>query len=97
MSAADAGGIRATRLMNFGPSRTAVAWMAKLYEGLDDDPETRRLVAATAAARLCEDLLAIGIDEFHFYTLNRAELTRALCHLLGLRPTGETPLAATGS
>jgi methylenetetrahydrofolate reductase (NADPH) len=76
---------------------TVPAWMAKLYEGLDDDPETRRLVAATAAAKLCEDLLAVGIDEFHFYTLNRAELTRALCHLLGLRPTGEPPLAATGS
>ncbi|MBI3497720.1 MAG: methylenetetrahydrofolate reductase [NAD(P)H] [Proteobacteria bacterium] len=74
------------------------AWMAKLYEGLDDDPETRRLVAATSAAKLCETLLANGVDEFHFYTLNRAELTRALCHLLGLRPIQAPPrLAATGT
>jgi methylenetetrahydrofolate reductase (NADPH) len=74
------------------------AWMARLYEGLDDDPETRRLVAATSAAKLCESLLANGVDEFHFYTLNRAELTRALCHLIGLRPTQPPPrLAETGS
>jgi methylenetetrahydrofolate reductase (NADPH) len=73
------------------------AWMAHLYEGLDDDPETRRLVAATTAAKLCETLAANGVDEFHFYTLNRAELTRALCHLIGLRPSRPSPLAETGS
>lgn len=61
-------------------------WLARLFEGLDDDPETRRLVAATAAAEQCRVLQANGINEFHFYTLNRADLTYAICHVLGLRP-----------
>ncbi|MBI4184781.1 MAG: methylenetetrahydrofolate reductase [Proteobacteria bacterium] len=62
------------------------AWLARLFEGLDDDPETRRLVAATVAAEQCRLLQANGIDAFHFYTLNRADLTYAICHILGLRP-----------
>jgi methylenetetrahydrofolate reductase (NADPH) len=62
------------------------AWMAALFEGLDDDPETRRLVAATVAARQCRALAADGVDEFHFYTLNRADLAYAICHILGVRP-----------
>lgn len=61
-------------------------WMADLFEGLDDDPETRRLVAATTAARQCRKLQAEGIDTFHFYTLNRADLSFAICHILGVRP-----------
>ena len=61
--------------------------MAKLYEGLDDDPENRQLVAATHSAELCRRLQAEGVDEFHFYTLNRAELTWAICRLLGVAPT----------
>lgn len=60
-------------------------WFAKLFEGLDDDIETRRLVAATVAAEQCRMLQARGIREFHFYTLNRADLTFAICHILGLR------------
>ena len=67
-------------------------WLARLFEGLDDDPETRRLVAATAAAEQCRLLQASGVDEFHFYTLNRADLSYAVCHMLGLRP--ERPQAA---
>jgi len=62
------------------------AWMADLFEGLDDDPETRRLVAATVAAEQCRALAAEGVDQFHFYTLNRADLTYAICHILGVRP-----------
>lgn len=62
-------------------------WMAELFEGLDDDPETRRLVAATVAAEQCRVLLANGVRDFHFYTLNRADLTYAICHILGVRPT----------
>ncbi|MFN0042491.1 MAG: methylenetetrahydrofolate reductase [Alphaproteobacteria bacterium] len=62
------------------------AWLAHLFEGLDDDPETRRLVAATAAAEQCRILQSSGVEEFHFYTLNRADLTYAICHILGLRP-----------
>lgn len=61
-------------------------WMGELFEGLDDDPETRKLVAATAAAEQCRQLHAHGINEFHFYTLNRADLTYAIAHILGLRP-----------
>ena len=64
------------------------SWLAHLFEGLDRDPDTRRLVAATVAAEQCRRLQAAGIDEFHFYTLNRADLTYAICHILGLRPVG---------
>jgi methylenetetrahydrofolate reductase (NADPH) len=66
---------------------TAVpAWMARLFEGLDDHPQARQLVAATVAAELCRRLYAGGVRNFHFYTLNRAELSYAICHLLGMRP-----------
>lgn len=62
--------------------------MAPLFEGLDNDPETRKLVAVTVAAEQCRQLADAGVTEFHFYTLNRADLTYALCHILGLRPRG---------
>ena len=62
------------------------AWLAHLFEGLDEDPETRRMVAATVAAEQCRRLQEAGVNEFHFYTLNRADLTYAICHILGLRP-----------
>ncbi|HEX8063392.1 MAG TPA: methylenetetrahydrofolate reductase [Allosphingosinicella sp.] len=65
------------------------AWMDKLFEGLDDLPAARQLVAATVAAELCGQLYAGGVRQFHFYTLNRAELAYAICHLLGLRPKDE--------
>jgi methylenetetrahydrofolate reductase (NADPH) len=64
-------------------------WMDKLFEGLDDLPAARQLVAATVAAELCGQLYAGGVRIFHFYTLNRAELAYAICHLLGLRPKEE--------
>ncbi len=60
--------------------------LVRLFENLDDDPKTRQLVAATMAAEQCLDLVAQGVDQFHFYTLNRAELVFALCHMLGVRP-----------
>jgi len=62
------------------------AWMISLFEGLDDLPAARQLVAATIAAEMCRRLYAGGVRDFHFYTLNRAELSYAICHLLGLRP-----------
>jgi len=65
---------------------TIPPWMDKLFEGLDDLPAARQLVAATVAAELCGQLYAGGVRHFHFYTLNRAELAYAICHLLGLRP-----------
>ncbi len=73
------------------------AWMAAQFDGLDDDPETRRLVAASIAAEQCRLLQANGVREFHFYTLNRADLTVAICHMIGVRgrpPTGEARKAA---
>ena len=57
--------------------------MERLFEGLDDHPAARQLVAATVAAELCRRLYAGGVRDFHFYTLNRAELAYAICHLLG--------------
>lgn len=60
-------------------------WMDRLFEGLDDLPAARQLVAATIAGELCGQLYAGGVRHFHFYTLNRAELTYAICHLLGVR------------
>jgi len=61
-------------------------WMATLFEGLDEDAETRRMVAAVVAAEQVRLLQANGVDEFHFYTLNRPDLTYAIAHLLGARP-----------
>ncbi len=60
-------------------------WMDRLFEGLDAHPQARQLVAATLAAELSRRLYAGGVRHFHFYTLNRAELSYAICHLLGLR------------
>ena len=61
-------------------------WLARLFEGLDEKPQARQLVAATLAAELARRLYAGGVRQLHFYTLNRAELSYAICHLLGLRP-----------
>jgi methylenetetrahydrofolate reductase (NADPH) len=60
-------------------------WLDELFEGLDDLPAARQLIAATVAAELCGQLYAGGVRCFHFYTLNRAELSYAICHLLGAR------------
>ncbi|WOJ89332.1 methylenetetrahydrofolate reductase [NAD(P)H] [Methylocapsa polymorpha] len=72
---------------------TVPQWLADRFEGLDDDPQTRRLVAATVAAEQVLDLVDHGIREFHFYTMNRADLVYAICHLLGLRPKLEQKAA----
>ncbi len=69
------------------------ARLVRTFDGLDADPETRRLVAATVAVELCQRLQANGVDEFHFYTSNRADLTVAVCHMLGVR----TPLPAAAA
>jgi len=65
------------------------AWMERLFEGLDERPAARQLVSATLAAELCRRLYAGGVRQFHFYTLNRAELAYAICHMLGMRPGQE--------
>ncbi|MFM9829351.1 MAG: methylenetetrahydrofolate reductase [Sphingomonas sp.] len=69
-------------------------WMDRLFDGLDDHPAARQLVAATIAAELCRKLYAGGVRHFHFYTLNRAELSYAICHLLGHRARAGLSAAA---
>jgi methylenetetrahydrofolate reductase (NADPH) len=61
-------------------------WLAKRFDGLDEDVATRKLIAAAVAAEQVLDLVDRGVTEFHFYTMNRADLVYAVCHLLGLRP-----------
>ncbi len=61
------------------------AWLGRLFEGLDDHPQARELIAATIAAEMVRRLYAGGVRHFHFYTLNRAELAFAICHMLGKR------------
>ena len=61
-------------------------WLARRFDGLDDDAATRKLIAAAVAAEQVLDLVDRGVTDFHFYTMNRADLVYAVCHLLGLRP-----------
>ncbi|HEX4387320.1 MAG TPA: methylenetetrahydrofolate reductase [Steroidobacteraceae bacterium] len=67
-------------------------WLHERFAGLDEDAETRRLIAANVAIEQVQALSAHGVCEFHFYTLNRAELTYAICHALGLRPGAQRAL-----
>ena len=69
------------------PTATVPAWLAERFHGLDHDPVTRKLIAASVAAEQVLDLVDRGVTNFHFYTMNRADLVFAVCHLLGLRPT----------
>jgi len=68
-------------------------WLKDRFNGLDDDPETRRLIAASVAIEQVQALARQGVREFHFYTLNRAELTYAICHALGVRPAKQRAVA----
>jgi methylenetetrahydrofolate reductase (NADPH) len=70
-------------------------WMPPMFDGLDADPDTRRLVAASIAAEQCRRLQAHGVDDFHFYTLNRADLIVAICHMIGVR--GPAPADAVST
>jgi len=67
------------------------AWLAKRFEGLAGDPQTHMLVAAAVAAEQVHDLVERGVGDFHFYTMNRADLPVAICHLIGLRPAERQP------
>lgn len=69
-------------------------WMDSVFTGLSQEPETQQLVAATLAAEQCRVLYENGVRDFHFYTLNRAELTRAICHMMGVRGSGSLSKAA---
>ncbi|HZH28143.1 MAG TPA: methylenetetrahydrofolate reductase [NAD(P)H] [Azospirillaceae bacterium] len=68
-------------------------WFADLFDGLDNDPECRQMVAAKVAVDQCRRLQAEGVDHFHFYTLNRAELTVAICRMLGLKQKADAQAA----
>ena len=68
-------------------------WLADRFDGLENDPETHALVAATTTAEQVMDLVKSGVNEFHFYTNNRADLVFGICHLLGVRPTREKATA----
>ena len=71
------------------------AWLGNLFDGLDKDPETRRLLACSVATEMCARLAEEGFSDFHFYTLNRADLTYAICRVLGVRePETDTPKEA---
>ncbi|MFD1704501.1 methylenetetrahydrofolate reductase [NAD(P)H] [Methylopila henanensis] len=65
---------------------TVPDWFAARFEGLENDPQTRQLIAAAVAAEQVFDLVDHGVKDFHFYTMNKADLVYAVCHLLGLRP-----------
>jgi methylenetetrahydrofolate reductase (NADPH) len=69
-------------------------WLANLFDGLEKDPETRRLIAASVASEMCARLQEEGFSDFHFYTLNRADLTYAICRVLGVRETPPEPKEA---
>ena len=73
---------------------TIPGWLANLFEGLDQDPETRTLVAASVATEMCARLLEEGYSDFHFYTLNRADLVYAICRVLGVREASSAPTEA---
>ena len=68
-------------------------WLARKFDGLEEDAETRKLVAATVVAEQVQALRAGGVCEFHFYTLNRADLVFAICHILGVRPAVESSVS----
>jgi methylenetetrahydrofolate reductase (NADPH) len=72
---------------------TVPSWLDEKFDGLDDDAETRKLVAAAVAAGQVQKLAKHGVENFHFYTMNRADLVFAICHLLGIRPNGEQKAA----
>ena len=65
---------------------TVPAWLEDRFDGLEDDPETRKLIAASVAIEQVALLKKEGVREFHFYTLNRSELAFAICHAIGVRP-----------
>ncbi len=73
---------------------TIPRWLEERFTGLEEDAETRRLIAASVAIEQVKLLERHGVRDFHFYTLNRAELTYAICHMLGLRPAAQDPVCA---
>jgi len=77
-----------TKVANFSKrcGASIPRWLGDLFDGLENDPDTHKLVAASLVAEQCRTLHAFGDKQFHFYTLNQADLTYAICHMLGVRP-----------
>jgi methylenetetrahydrofolate reductase (NADPH) len=69
-------------------------WLEQRFEGLDENPDTRKLISASVAIDQVHTLQKHGVDQFHFYTLNRSELTYAICHALGVRPQASSRKSA---
>lgn len=72
-------------------------WLAERFDGLDQDPQTHQLVAAAVAAEQVLDLMERGVEDFHFYTLNKPDLVYAICHLIGIRPQAESAKGAAAA
>lgn len=81
-----------TKIARFSAATGATipGWLADRFAGLDDDPQTRSHIAAAVCAEQVLDLTKRGVADFHFYTMNRADLVYSICHILGLRPLAET-------
>ncbi len=77
---------KATRNFAARAGASVPSWLAERFEGLDNDAATRKLIAAAVAAEQVLDLVDHGVTDFHFYTMNHADLVYAICHLLGVRP-----------
>jgi len=77
-----------TQVANFAGrcGASVPGWLAERFEGLEDEPQIHALVASAVAAEQVLDLMERGIDDFHFYTMNRADLVYAVCHMIGIRP-----------
>jgi len=73
------------------------AWLAERFEGLGKDPQTHALIAAAVAAEQVLDLVERGVSDFHFYTMNRADLAFAICHMIGIRPVEEVPMVSASA
>mgnify|MGYP000420871044 FL=1 len=73
------------------------AWLAERFDGLANDPQTHALVAAAVAAEQVLDLVERGVGDFHFYTMNRADLAFAICHMIGIRAAEEAPLVSASA
>jgi methylenetetrahydrofolate reductase (NADPH) len=84
---------RFPQMLNFAArcGTSVPEWLHQRFDGLDEDPDTRRMIAAHVAIEQVQRLLQHGVNEFHFYTLNRADLTYTICHALGLRPSAAQP------
>ena len=95
--------VSVTRHVDPSRSNEMLAWvqagtsLAERFDGLQSDPQTHALVASAVAAEQVMDLVERGVSDFHFYTMNRADLAFAICHMIGIRAAQDVPQAATSA